>query len=230
LVVCSDLASKQNLAIGNVKAIIIFSSSVHIDFYPHSSCSYNGYSVAERDTWTSPVTAPAPAGTSENEVTTMKTRTLVLVLGDQLAPLSPAFEGFDAAQDLVWMAELPEESEHPKSNKARTLLFLSAMRHFAKGLARALRLAGNACATTYGSKNCTFFRLLSHLILASRLPMSRSLSALLIAKLKKCSYFYVLLLVISWTPATLTSNRAFYSALRPRPVNRSVAKRRYKFS
>ncbi|MCG6861491.1 MAG: cryptochrome/photolyase family protein, partial [Chromatiaceae bacterium] len=65
----------------------------------------------------------------------MKRRNLVLVLGDQLDLLSPAFEEFDAAQDLVWMAELPEESEHVKSHKARTVLFLSAMRHFSEGLA-----------------------------------------------------------------------------------------------
>ncbi len=55
----------------------------------------------------------------------MSLRNLVLVLGDQLDLQSPAFAGFDAAQDLVLMAELPEESEHVWSHKARTALFLS---------------------------------------------------------------------------------------------------------
>ena len=71
----------------------------------------------------------------------MSLRNLVLVLGDQLDLQSPAFVGFDAAQDLVWMAELPEESEHVWSHKARTALFLSAMRHFGRALeVRALPL------------------------------------------------------------------------------------------
>jgi len=64
----------------------------------------------------------------------MSLRDLVLVLGDQLDLQSPVFAGFDAAQDLVWMAELPEESEHEWSHKARTALFLSAMRHFGQAL------------------------------------------------------------------------------------------------
>ena len=64
----------------------------------------------------------------------MSLRSLVVVLGDQLDPQSLAFEDFDADRDLVWMAELPEESEHVWSHKARTALFLSAMRHFARRL------------------------------------------------------------------------------------------------
>ncbi|WP_219209343.1 cryptochrome/photolyase family protein [Variovorax boronicumulans] len=62
-------------------------------------------------------------------------RNLVVVLGDQLSLSSVAFEGFDAARDRVWMAEVPEESEHVPSTKMRTALFLSAMRHFADALA-----------------------------------------------------------------------------------------------
>jgi hypothetical protein len=57
-------------------------------------------------------------------------RSLVLVLGDQLDPLSPALEDSDAGSDLVWMGELREESEHLWSHRARTALFFSAMRHF----------------------------------------------------------------------------------------------------
>jgi len=64
----------------------------------------------------------------------MGVRDLVLVLGDQLDPRSLALDGFDVLKDLVWMAELPEESEHVWSHKARIALFFSAMRHFAKGL------------------------------------------------------------------------------------------------
>lgn len=65
-------------------------------------------------------------------------RHLVLVLGDQLDLDAAAFDGFDAAQDAVWMAEVAEESTHVWSSKQRTAMFLAAMRHFAQ----ALRAAG----------------------------------------------------------------------------------------
>ena len=61
-------------------------------------------------------------------------RNLVIVLGDQLDLESSAFDGFDAAQDAVWMAEVAEESTHVWSSKQRTALFLTAMRHFAQAL------------------------------------------------------------------------------------------------
>jgi deoxyribodipyrimidine photolyase-related protein len=61
-------------------------------------------------------------------------RHLVLVLGDQLDLDAAAFDGFDAAQDAVWMAEVAEESTHVWSSKPRTVLFLAAMRHFAQAL------------------------------------------------------------------------------------------------
>jgi deoxyribodipyrimidine photolyase-related protein len=61
-------------------------------------------------------------------------RRLVIVLGDQLDRRSSAFDGFDAARDAVWMAEVTEESTHVASSKQRTTLFLSAMRHFAQSL------------------------------------------------------------------------------------------------
>jgi len=57
-------------------------------------------------------------------------RDLVVVLGDQLDPDIPAFGGFDPARDALWMAEVAGESEHVPSHKARTALFLAAMRHF----------------------------------------------------------------------------------------------------
>jgi deoxyribodipyrimidine photolyase-related protein len=61
-------------------------------------------------------------------------RHLIVVLGDQLDLQASAFDGFDPAQDQVWMAEVVEESTHVWSSQARTALFLSAMRHFADEL------------------------------------------------------------------------------------------------
>ena len=61
-------------------------------------------------------------------------RNLVLVLGDQLDPRSAAFDGFDAAEDAVWMAEAAGEAGYVPSHKARIVLFLSAMRHFRAAL------------------------------------------------------------------------------------------------
>jgi deoxyribodipyrimidine photolyase-related protein len=59
---------------------------------------------------------------------------LIIVLGDQLDMNSSAFDGFDVTHDLVWMAEVAEESTHVWSSKQRIALFLSAMRHFAAAL------------------------------------------------------------------------------------------------
>ena len=66
-------------------------------------------------------------------------RCLVIVLGDQLDPDAAAFDGFDAGLDAVWMAEVADESTHVASAKARAVLFLSAMRHFADALREARR-------------------------------------------------------------------------------------------
>jgi deoxyribodipyrimidine photolyase-related protein len=66
-------------------------------------------------------------------------RTLVVVLGDQLDLDAAAFDGFDPAQDAVWMAEVDEESTHVGSSKQRIALFLAAMRHFAQALQAAGR-------------------------------------------------------------------------------------------
>ena len=57
-------------------------------------------------------------------------RHLVVVLGDQLAVDSSAFDGFDPRQDAVWMAEVAGEATQVWSHQARIALFLSAMRHF----------------------------------------------------------------------------------------------------
>ncbi len=61
-------------------------------------------------------------------------RHLVLILGDQLDEGSSAFDDFDPLQDVVWMAEVAEESTHVRSAKPRIAMFLAAMRHFAHSL------------------------------------------------------------------------------------------------
>lgn len=61
-------------------------------------------------------------------------RHLVVVLGDQLDLEASAFDGFDPAQDAVWMAEAAQESTHVWSSQPRIAIFLAAMRHFAEAL------------------------------------------------------------------------------------------------
>ncbi|MEO8354104.1 MAG: cryptochrome/photolyase family protein, partial [Chthoniobacteraceae bacterium] len=61
-------------------------------------------------------------------------RSLILVLGDQLDAKSAAFDGFDATQDAVWMAEVTHESTKVWSTKPRIAVFLAAMRHFRDAL------------------------------------------------------------------------------------------------
>jgi deoxyribodipyrimidine photolyase-related protein len=81
-------------------------------------------------------------------------RHLIIVLGDQLDLDAAAFDGFDAGLDAVWMAEVAEESTHVWSSKARTALFLSAMRHFALALqaaGRRLHYTGLDSADNAGS-------------------------------------------------------------------------------
>ena len=56
-------------------------------------------------------------------------RHLVVILGDQLAPDSPALADIDPATDAVWMAESSAEATHVWNHKARIALFLAAMRH-----------------------------------------------------------------------------------------------------
>ncbi len=58
-------------------------------------------------------------------------RNLLLVLGDQLDAESSLLAGADPKRDAIWMAEVDEESSHVWAHKARIVLFLSAMRHFA---------------------------------------------------------------------------------------------------
>ena len=57
-------------------------------------------------------------------------RHLILILGDQLNLDASAFDGFDKTADVVFMAEVEEESTHVWSSKPRIALFISGMRHF----------------------------------------------------------------------------------------------------
>ncbi|MCU0951075.1 MAG: cryptochrome/photolyase family protein, partial [Burkholderiaceae bacterium] len=59
---------------------------------------------------------------------------LRLVLGDQLDPQAPLVTSLDPARDRVVMIEAPGEATHVWSHRARIVLFLSAMRHFAAAL------------------------------------------------------------------------------------------------
>ena len=61
-------------------------------------------------------------------------RHLYLVLGDQLNHSSIIWDNFDPGMDMVWMAEVSRESAQVTSSNQRTILFLSAMRHFAAEL------------------------------------------------------------------------------------------------
>lgn len=59
-----------------------------------------------------------------------KVRVLRIVLGDQLDREHPWWGEHSPEEDLIWMAEVREESEHVPSHRQRIALFLSAMRHF----------------------------------------------------------------------------------------------------
>ncbi|MDX1683362.1 MAG: cryptochrome/photolyase family protein, partial [Phycisphaeraceae bacterium] len=61
--------------------------------------------------------------------------TVVLVLGDQLDPDHPGLKDADPDHTLVAMIEAHEEATHVPSHRQRTVLFLSAMRHYAVDLA-----------------------------------------------------------------------------------------------
>lgn len=64
----------------------------------------------------------------------MTIRNLVVTLGDQLNRDSAAFDDFDSARDVVWMAEVADESTKVWASKQRIVVFLAAMRHFADDL------------------------------------------------------------------------------------------------
>jgi deoxyribodipyrimidine photolyase-related protein len=62
------------------------------------------------------------------------TGTLLVLFGDQLDDRSPILDDLDAKRDVVLMMEVEAESKDPPSHPHRTILFLSAMRHFAAEL------------------------------------------------------------------------------------------------
>ena len=59
---------------------------------------------------------------------------MIVILGDQLNLDSQILKDVDIENDCIWMAEVPTESTHVWSHKARILLFISAMRNFCRTL------------------------------------------------------------------------------------------------
>ncbi|GLQ00238.1 cryptochrome/photolyase family protein [Methylophaga thalassica] len=59
---------------------------------------------------------------------------LNLILGDQLNWDSLIWQDIDQKNDIFWMAEISQASLQPPSNKQRSVVFLSAMRHFAEDI------------------------------------------------------------------------------------------------
>jgi deoxyribodipyrimidine photolyase-related protein len=59
---------------------------------------------------------------------------LNLILGDQLNRHSLLWNNVERDKDLFWMAEVSDASSKTPSSKQRSVLFLSAMRHFAQAI------------------------------------------------------------------------------------------------
>ena len=59
---------------------------------------------------------------------------LILVLGDQLDLKSAALNDFNPDVDIVWMAEVSDESTKVWTSKPRIAVFIAAMRHFRDAL------------------------------------------------------------------------------------------------
>ena len=82
--------------------------------------------------------APRPCGGAGGDnvraMTVTTTRNLVVVLGDQLDARSAAFDGFDAARDVVLMMEVRQEAAYVPQHRKRLVFFFAAMRHFRDAL------------------------------------------------------------------------------------------------
>ena len=61
-------------------------------------------------------------------------KTLSLVLGDQLCRTISALRDMDHTRDVVFMAEVHDETTYVPHHKQKLVLVLSAMRHFAESL------------------------------------------------------------------------------------------------
>jgi len=61
-------------------------------------------------------------------------KSLCLVLGDQLTKGLSALDGIDPARDIIFMAEVEQETRYVPHHKQKIVLILSAMRHFAETL------------------------------------------------------------------------------------------------
>ena len=61
-------------------------------------------------------------------------KSLRLVLGDQLTHSLSALDCLDPAQDVVFMAEVAQETTYVPHHKQKIVFILSAMRHFAEEL------------------------------------------------------------------------------------------------
>ncbi|MGO4513738.1 cryptochrome/photolyase family protein [Bradyrhizobium sp. 2TAF36] len=66
--------------------------------------------------------------------TQLKTRNLVLVLGDQLDGDSAAFDGFDPEVDVILQMEVMEEAAYITQHKVRVAYFFASMRHFREAM------------------------------------------------------------------------------------------------
>jgi deoxyribodipyrimidine photolyase-related protein len=64
----------------------------------------------------------------------IKTRNIILILGDQLTPTLSCLAAGDPAQDRVLMAELHDEATYVRHHKKKIAFLFSAMRHFAEEL------------------------------------------------------------------------------------------------
>ncbi|TVQ86064.1 MAG: cryptochrome/photolyase family protein [Chromatiaceae bacterium] len=63
-----------------------------------------------------------------------RVRRLLIVLGDQLDQDQAVPADLDPERDLLWMCEAATEATHVPSHRARTVMFLAAMRHFAEAV------------------------------------------------------------------------------------------------
>ncbi len=79
-------------------------------------------------------TSHKPIGKKNRVTSDASISRLAVIFGDQLDHGAPLLAGLDKSTDAVLMMEVAEESKHVPSHVQRTVLFLSAMRHFAQEL------------------------------------------------------------------------------------------------